>query len=370
MAKLINLAKVDKLSKDQQRRFLASHPAKQAALPKNVDRGMFGHGSSNETAAQADLSQLTEGILANYGSKSASDRLENWAAAKKKDTERFFAQNSDAARKAVSRRQRQALFLTLENLFTNFRRLAFHYNKFTAGTELFVSESPLVEVMEPLQINKFGQIESSVTYIRTRFSTSLSSLTIRGCTDKIEFFIVPTSLVMALSKVEDQMTPVVTVKVLSDSQPVSWEVNNCWGNPEHEAEEFTMWLFDQLIEHSKASLDPQSAITGKCLDASQTGYIGKDEILPNQTYKTTNSTAADLLSPIFEPMEQHNTHVLSAYSDFGRRPASNGFVECGNFESTVGSVPSDLLSCEPTPQPLEAASVDPVKFDYKKAWWG
>ncbi len=414
MAKLINLVKMDRQTKERQRMFLDSHPAKQLALPKNIDRKMFGHDSPKDPVSQPDLSEVREGILANFG-QSNSKKMDTWMAAKKQDVEKFFAQNNSAARKARSKREREALFCTLENLFTNFKRLAYHYNRFTVGTELFVIDSPLAEVMEPLQINKYGQVESSVTYIRTRFSTSLYSLTIRGSKDEIEFFIVPTSLVMAFSKIEDQLAPIVTVKVISDAKQISWKVNDCWGDPQQETEDFAMWLFDQLIDHSKAALAPQSVRKAKQFDNRKTGYIEEDMILPEQATVEVDHLAA-ILDPlelgidngsafaaftiqetVSEKINKHNNFetlnssppgLLTEPETYKALPnrsadstllpespatadiAMSDFVECNDFNSSVSIARTDAGS-NATPHRSELYLLKKVEvepFDYRKAW--
>jgi hypothetical protein len=254
--------------------FLDYHPAKQLALPGNIDKTKLGHNySKNEMVTQSELNHISEGIIANLGTH-MTERLAVWSAARRLDAENFLSRNSGGAVARQKRLQKQALMAAMETVYINLKRLQCAFNSFARGTDLHVTDCPIDEVEEPLQVNKFGELEKSASFIRTRFSTRLTTLAIRGSMNTIECFIYPTSLVMALSVAEDQFVPLATVQLKSENGQLLWKSADCQV-PLQDPEEFAMWLFDNLIEQSKMANEP-SHRTRKHEDTGERGYISEN----------------------------------------------------------------------------------------------
>lgn len=278
MSKLLYLARGNtRLPKEKQRKFLDSHPAKQLVLPKNADRSMLGHKySANEAVAQSMISSRSEGILLNHGCV-MSTKVAQWTEARRHDAAQFINRYGAHVGAETADQQQRALESVLESIYSNLKRYQFHFNGVAVGSDLYVVDSLLAQVKEPIQTNRLGEIESSVTYMRMRFSTAILSLVVRGRMDLIECFLVPTSHVMSLSKIEDQFAPLLTVQVKIIDGQFCWRIVDAGGRL-NDIEELTMWLFDQLIDSSKESIAP-TFCPGEVapLASENRGYVSRDE---------------------------------------------------------------------------------------------
>lgn len=382
MSKLLYLARGNtRLPKEKQRKFLDSHPAKQLVLPRNVDRSMLGHKySANEAVAQSMISSRSEGILLNHGC-AMSTKVAKWTEARRQDAAQFINRYGAHVGAETADQQQRALESVLESIYSNLKRYQFHFNGVAVGTGLYVVDSLLAQVKEPIQANKLGEIESSVTYMRMRFSTAILSLVVRGRMNLIECFLVPTSHVMSLSKIEDQFAPLLTVQVKTIEGQFCWRIIDAGGRL-NDIEEFTMWLFDQLIDRSKESIAPtfcQSEVAP--LAPESRGYVSRDE---HAEFLSDVLSEPEPLSepaiaefPLEEPVERYrpsgllnpplNSHILPSQPP---QPTHRQPVQPQVQQSSPTKQPGRLGAL----LPLQAPSFTMVcaggedKFDFRKAW--
>ncbi len=244
------------LPKTQERKFLDSHPAKQLGLPENLDKNKFGHTSFQaKEVATSSLSTNKEAILLNYGC-AMSNKESNWTDKKKEDARSFIEHQSRNNGPQSIEQKKRGLHSVMEQLYMCLRRMQFHYNTVTAGTDLYVTDTMLDDVTETLQVNRFGEVELSVHYLRARFSTNPISLVLRGRGDVIEFFLIPAAHAMSLSKIESESTPLLMVQVRVLAGRTSWRIVDEEPNV-NELDDLAMWLFDRLIDATKAAINEQ-----------------------------------------------------------------------------------------------------------------
>ena len=94
----------------------------------------------------------------------------------------------------------------------------------------------------------------SRSYYRARVSTSKLSIVMRGSSGKVEFFVLPSSLVMGLSKVEDAYQALMTFATASVAAGSDWQVE---GKPlsQERLAKYCLMLFNYLLEETQAELD-------------------------------------------------------------------------------------------------------------------
>jgi hypothetical protein len=94
------------------------------------------------------------------------------------------------------------------------------------------------------------EIEETETFFRARFSTRLYSLVVRGKDDHIDFYLIPTTRVMAQSAVESEYKPISTLQVRITEQGMMWRMADAVP-PVDSLDKLCMWLFTTLIEETK-----------------------------------------------------------------------------------------------------------------------
>lgn len=123
-------------------------------------------------------------------------------------------------------------------------------NEALGRNELRVASTPPEWVTE--NFREYGGCTRK-TYYRARISTSRFSIVIRGAGGKIEFFMLPASLVMGLSQSEDRQAPLMVFEGHNASAHPMWEVE---GKPlTHERmERYCLLFFNYLLEETKREL--------------------------------------------------------------------------------------------------------------------
>lgn len=349
---------------------------------------MFGHKySANEAVAQSMLSRRSEGILFDHGC-SMSSKVAKWTEARRQDAAQFIHRNGSHVGAETAAQQRRALESVLECIYSELKRYQFHFNGVAVGSDLYVVDSLLAQVKEPIQTNKLGEVESSVTYMRMRFSTATLSLVVRGRLDLIECFLVPTSHVMSLSKIEDQFAPLLTVQVKTIDGQFCWRAIDAGGSI-NDIEEFTMWLFDQLIDRSKESIAPQLypqqmmvSPTGPanrgCI-FEERGYISRDE-QPELLGDVLGARDVPVERPLFAHPIEHNENPTEHpqysphyWAELGCLPQQQ--QPPSGAQNAVPMLPQTQPGGLGAVLPLQAPSFTMVcaggcheKFDYRKAW--
>jgi hypothetical protein len=138
----------------------------------------------------------------------------------------------------------------VDKIFSHLQHFMFEFNKVASGTDLQVSGTISGAVTEVIRLNKFKEAEETRSYFRARLSTRTYSLTIRGKEQAIDFFLLPVNRAMALSREEDEYTPLATLDIKISGNGMMWRLAD--GYPTVDSlESLSMWLFSQLIEQSK-----------------------------------------------------------------------------------------------------------------------
>ena len=247
------------MSREETRKFVDIHPAAQASLPRNIDRGMFGHGGSEKPelstsgAYQAHIN-LSEQFLSGAGGERSSTVL-SWMDELKAESEDFINGRRDDLYEDELKASlyRSAVSYLVDKIFQDLRWFAFEYNKVAAGTALQISSSILGEVTEVTRVNKKREAEETATFFRARLANRRHSLVIRGSGSQIEFYIVPVSQAMALSLIETEFAPVGIMQIKVNEQGMSWRLRGSQFSPDT-IEELSMGMFARFVEATKKEL--------------------------------------------------------------------------------------------------------------------
>ncbi len=249
-------------SREQTRKFVDVHPAAQAALPRNVDRTMFGHGGADVLTPAANGAHhahisLSEQFLSGYGAERSAAVL-NWMDELKSESEDFINCRRDNLLEDELKASlyRGAISYLVDKIFQELRWFAFEYNKVAAGTALQISSSILGEVTEVTRVNTKREAEETATFFRARLANRRHSLVIRGSGNVVEFYVVPVSQVMALSLVETEYAPVATMQVKVSNDGVSWRLRGMQFKPDT-IEELCMGMFARFVETTKKELSAE-----------------------------------------------------------------------------------------------------------------
>lgn len=235
------------------RKFLDGNPGKptQAPLPNRaVDRSMYSNGLA--AGQNPDWSvAVSEQILVYHESEPVEPGTD-WMSQLKQDSLQFLADQRGVHLQEVYRESiyKSGIAILVDKIYGLLQRYMFEFNQVANGTELHVSGSISGDVTEVTKYNRFREAEETKTYFRARFSTRLCSLVVRGCDDKVECFLVPTSKVMALSRTENDYQPIATIQVKITEQGMMWRMQDA--NPPIETlDQLCMWLFSAMIQETK-----------------------------------------------------------------------------------------------------------------------
>jgi len=248
------------LSKEDSRKFVQTHPASQNGLPKNIDRGMFGHGATtvmdDKTRGEvASHMALSEQFLSGFGVE-RSDRVLNWMDNLKQESERYIhARRDDLLEDELKANMyRSAISYLVDKMFQDLRWFAHEYNKVAHGTPLQISSSILGEVTEVVRVNSKREAEETATFFRARLSNRKHSLVLRGGANRIDFYIVPVAQVMAMSLLETGYEPVASIAVRVTEAGVVWKLINNSFKPDT-LDDLCMWMFSEFVETTRKELD-------------------------------------------------------------------------------------------------------------------
>jgi|JI61114DRNA_FD_contig_111_478362_length_1651_multi_4_in_0_out_0_1 hypothetical protein len=242
----------------KERKFLdgnPGNPAQQAqpAPGRAVDRSMFANGAiAPQPGAQADWSvAVSEQILVYHESEPVAQG-HDWMSQLKQDSLQFLADQRGCHLQEVYRESiyKSGIAILVDKIYGLLQRYMYEFNQVANGTELHVTGSISGDVTEVTRYNRFREAEETKTYFRCRFSTKLCSLVVRGCDDIVEAFIVPTSKVMALSRTENDYSPLATIQVRITEQGMMWRMQD--SNPPVETlDQLCMWLFSAMVQETK-----------------------------------------------------------------------------------------------------------------------
>jgi hypothetical protein len=132
-------------------------------------------------------------------------------------------------------------------------------NNAVAFSPLHMAATNPKVVTEVVKYDKLRNPIETVTLNRARLSTSRFSLIVRGDKRGIEFFVIPVSRAIGLSKQEAHYKPSAAFKTLLEGQRVYWETTE--GKPlnSYHVEMVCMEMFHLLVEHTKAQVLAEEA---------------------------------------------------------------------------------------------------------------
>jgi hypothetical protein len=243
--------------KKDSRKFLDSNPSQpsgpQTAAPgRQVDRSMFSNGAIGGATPGADWSMAnSEQILVYHESEPVANGTD-WMSQLKQESLQFLADQRGVHLQEVYRESiyKSGIAILVDKIYGLLQRYMFEFNQVANGTELHVTGSISGDVTEVTRYNRFREAEETKTYFRARFSTKLCSLVVRGCDDKVECFLVPTSKVMALSRTENDYKAIAVLQVKITENGMMWRMQD--SNPPVETlDQLCMWLFSAMVQETK-----------------------------------------------------------------------------------------------------------------------
>ncbi|HEY9777311.1 MAG TPA: hypothetical protein V6C81_26345 [Planktothrix sp.] len=240
-----------KEEKDSGRKFIDNHPARQAAGQKSTGKlevaGGTGVSHSDREAA------LNKQILVYHESQPA-DTGNDWMFKLKEDSMQFLAEQRGVQLHEIYRESiyKKGIETLIDKIFGSLQRFMFEFNQIAGGTDLQVTGTISGDVTEVTRYNQFREAEETKTYFRARLSTKYYSLTVRGADGCVEFYLVPTNLVIALSKTEKEFHPMAIMQVKITDAGMMWRMAD--GVPPCDSlDDLCMWLFSNLVQETKAA---------------------------------------------------------------------------------------------------------------------
>jgi hypothetical protein len=235
-------------SSEDARKYLANHPAKQGGVNK-ADEDLDGH----EVAHREREAALAKQVLVYHESQSA-DTGNDWMFKLKEESMKFLAEQAGVDLEELYRDEayKKGIEILIDKMFGILQRYMFEFNQIASGTDLQVTGTISGDVTEVTRYNQFREAEETKTYFRARLSTKYYSLTIRGADGAISFYLVPTNMVMALSKVEKQFKAIACMQVKITNEGMMWRMRESTP-PTEGLDELCMWLFSNLIQETKAA---------------------------------------------------------------------------------------------------------------------
>lgn len=228
------------------RKFVDNHPARQGSVPGSFDSGANVPRHEREHA-------LSQQILVYHESQPA-DTGQDWMYKLKEDSMKFLAEQRGVQLHELYRESvyKKGIETLIDKIFGLLQRYAFEFNQIARGTDLQVSGTISGDVTEVTRYNKFREAEETKTYFRARMTTRFYGLVMRGADSSVDFYVIPINLIMALSATEREYSPVASAQVKITEQGMMWRMRD--GIPPVETlDELCMWLFDKLIQESKAA---------------------------------------------------------------------------------------------------------------------
>lgn len=246
----VNRSNDKELSTVNPRRFLESFSPTQGTINKT-------NTSHADKGAGFDIPVgFSEEILNRHqGDASTSDT--RWMSQLKQQSAQFLNEQRGSISEQNERDllYKRGVEVLIDKIFSIMQHFMFEFNKVASGTDLQVSGTISGEVSEVIRYNKYKEAEETRRYFRARLSTRTYSLVIRGNVQLIDFFLLPVNRAMALSREEDEFTPLATLNVKISEKGLMWRMSDGFP-PVDSLESLSMWLFGKLIEKSKnVSLD-------------------------------------------------------------------------------------------------------------------
>lgn len=234
------------------RKFLDAHPAK----PKGPSQGGGVTPESVQFHAMQQSDQIAnvaqQVLVYHESSDGATNSGTDWMSRLKEESMNFLAEQRGVQLQQLYREAayKKGVEVLVDKIYGLLQRYAFEFNQIAGGTELHVSGTISGDVTEATKVNRMREIEETETFFRARFSTKLFSLVVRGKDDHIDFYLLPTSRMLAGSLVEGEYKPISTLQVRIAEQGMMWRMADAIP-PVDNLDKLCMWLFTTLIEETK-----------------------------------------------------------------------------------------------------------------------
>jgi hypothetical protein len=206
--------------------------------------------------AHTTPADLAQSFISIYQTRSAQINPEVLDLMANKNTEFLANQQRLKAARATEEQIIDASMRTVvETSFAAIEPYAAELNHKLARTEMRIACTAPDMVTEHTG-NVNSRVETS--YYRARISSKSFSIVIRGSGTTVNFYMLPVSLVMALSKSEDQFKPLMSFTATAHGAYLDWQVE---GKPltAERQERFCLLLFNHLLEQTREHLTDQSS---------------------------------------------------------------------------------------------------------------
>jgi hypothetical protein len=206
----------------------------------------------SEATTPADLAQT---FISSYQIRSAQirpevlDLMANNNSAFQQEQERITA-----ARAAEDLIIDASMRTIVESSFAAIEPYAAELNHKLARTDMRIGCTPPALVSE----RTGARSDEETSYYRARISSKSFSIVIRGDSTTVNFYLLPVSVIMALSKSEDQFAPLMSFTATAHGAILDWQVE---GKPltAERQERYCLLLFNHLLEQTREHLINQSA---------------------------------------------------------------------------------------------------------------
>src|SRR5579883_2260304 len=176
-----------------------------AAFSKTVDREDF-----NVVGAQDTAAEIYEQILVMYKTTKIESNRSSFLTKLAGESQEFLEEQRKRLEKAQKEDElcHNSMAAMVEQLFEILKSYAYELNNSLGYGPLHVAATNPQKVTEIVKFNSLRQAEETVTYYRARLSTPYFSLVLRGDKKGIQFFVMPVSRAIGLSKQECHFLPI------------------------------------------------------------------------------------------------------------------------------------------------------------------
>jgi len=216
---------------------------------------------------QQSAAGLSQHILQNYRNITNTvrqDYLQYLTAKSQAYADSARTRQEELLEQSTSRQEQNIKSMTglLDRVFHTLEAYALELNRVNSLRDLLLTAQPPIKTTELSDYDHLRRPSRSVTYYRSRFSTRLLSLVIRGEEERIDFYLIPTDRVIGLSRIEAEIEPLMTFSLVPQTdfgceQPsafdISWQVE---GKPltADRMERFSLLALEHLLDSTQEAL--------------------------------------------------------------------------------------------------------------------
>jgi len=148
---------------------------------------------------------------------------------------------------------RDAALRMVERVYALLEPYVVHVNEAVDASQMCIASTPPDEILETVEGEWPFRPSQEKSFYRARFSTHNLSLVIRGCEDRVEFFVLPVDQVMGMSSIEDQYGALMTYQAKLVDGKVEWEVE---AKPltDERFERYCLLTFDYFVKETAQQL--------------------------------------------------------------------------------------------------------------------